>query len=127
MGNTMRAVAAASVFAALLLSGCAMEGAREDGGGDAAVYRSGEYTASAESVGGPLQVAVSFTDQAIASARVVSHNDTVQRPEVAQALETVPAAIVAAQSPEVDVVAGATVTSRRIMDAAAECIALAKQ
>jgi fumarate reductase flavoprotein subunit len=109
---------------ALLLLGCAVDGG---GSEDAAVYRSGEYTASAESVGGPLWVAVSFTAQAIVSVRVADHNDTVSRPEVALALETVPLAIVASQSPEVDVVAGATVTSRRIMDAVKDCVAQAKK
>jgi uncharacterized protein with FMN-binding domain len=120
---------AGALLAAPLLSGCAdpygKPGGEEDSEGTA-VYKKGEYTGSAESVGGPLRVTVSFSSQAIESVIVAAHNDTVSRPEVAQALETIPQAIVASQSAEVDVITGATITSRRIMDAVEECIGQAE-
>jgi uncharacterized protein with FMN-binding domain len=129
MRGMLRRGAAGLLLTALLLAGCALDGGGLDNGGgleDDARYKSGEYTASAESVGGPLWVAVSFTANAIGSVAVTSHNDTIDRPEVARALDAIPQAIVAAQSPEVDVVTMATITSRRIMDAVKDCIAQAK-
>ncbi|MDR2784472.1 MAG: FMN-binding protein [Treponema sp.] len=122
-------VLAGALLAALLLPGCADPYGKPDGGDDpedTAVYRKGEYTGSAESVGGPLRVTVGFSSQAIESVAVTAHNDTASRPEVERALETIPRAIVASQSAEVDVIAGATITSRRIMDAVEACIAQAE-
>jgi uncharacterized protein with FMN-binding domain len=124
-------------YAVFLVLACAVDNGLEDSGvensgsedggvEDTGVYRSGEYIASAESVGGPMWVVVEFTAWAIASVRVTNHGDSIDRTEVTQALETIPAAIVAAQSPEVDVISGATITSRRIMDVVNDCIVQAK-
>ena len=56
----------------------------------------------------------------ITAVEVVSNNET--QSIAAGALETVPAAIVAGNSCDVDTVAGATLTSNRIMDAVALCL-----
>ncbi len=61
-----------------------------------------------------LKVLVMMEGNTIASVEVISHNDT--SGVSGHALEEVPKEIVEAQSTEVDVVAGAIMTSRAIME-----------
>ena len=74
-----------------------------------------EFIASAVGMGGDVVVKVTMDGDAIASVEVVKHGETVGIGD--KAIEAIPAAIVAAQSSEVDAVAGATVTSNAIMQA----------
>jgi uncharacterized protein with FMN-binding domain len=79
------------------------------------VISDGVYTASTDSFGGPLTVAVTIVGGEIAEIEVVEHNDT---PFVAAgAISRVIPAIIEAQSPDVDVYSGATVTSNAIKEA----------
>ncbi|MBQ8556245.1 MAG: FAD-dependent oxidoreductase [Clostridia bacterium] len=88
--------------------------------------KDGEYTAAVVGHnGGDLTVKVTITDGKITGVEVVSHTET---PSVASApIESVPAAIVAGNTPDVDIVVGATVTSNAIMDAVALCLEQAAQ
>lgn len=80
----------------------------------------GVYTSSAKSHGGELSVELTCKDGKISDLKVLSHTDT---PEYAVlATDKLPQEIVKAQSLGVDVIAGATMTSRAIMGAAAQCI-----
>ncbi|MBQ3587695.1 MAG: FAD-binding protein [Oscillospiraceae bacterium] len=82
--------------------------------------KDGEYTAEVEGQEGPMTVKTTVKDGKIAAVEVVSENET---PSIAaSALETVPGAIVAGNTCDVDAVAGATLTSNRIMDAVALCL-----
>ncbi len=76
----------------------------------------GEYLGVGDGgMGGQITVKLTMADGKIANVEVVSHNET---PGICEpALEQLPAAIVAAGSAEVDVVAGATMTSNAIKDA----------
>jgi len=75
----------------------------------------GVYNATAESYGGPLTLAVTIADGKIVEIEIVEHNDT---PFVASgAIATIIPAIIEAQSADVDVVGGATMTSTAIKDA----------
>lgn len=72
-------------------------------------------TGKAQGYGGDLTVAVTMDGDKITSVEVTNHNET---PSVAQtALTKIPADIVAANSPDVDVVTGATKTSNAIIQA----------
>ena len=89
----------------------------------AAAFTAGTYTASAQGIGGDVTVEVTFEADKIVSVVVTSHNET---PGLSDpAINGVPAAIVAQQSLAVDTVAGATVTSKAILAAVAECVKLA--
>ena len=80
----------------------------------------GTYTGSANGMGGALEVSVSVEGGKIASIEVGSHSET---PGISDpAIEQIPAAIVAAQSTQVDAVANATVTSEAIKAAVAAAL-----
>lgn len=75
----------------------------------------GTYTGSANGMGGALEVSVTVEGGRIAAVDVLSHQET---PGISDpALEKIPAAIVEAQSTEVDGVTGATLTSNAIKGA----------
>jgi uncharacterized protein with FMN-binding domain len=74
-----------------------------------------EYLGTATGMGGDVIVKVRIDGTRIAAIDVVSHNETQGLSD--PAIMKIPQAIVAANSPNVDVVAGASITSRAIMNA----------
>ena len=89
----------------------------------AAGFTAGTYTASAKGINGDVTVEVTFEADKIVTVVVTAHSET---PGLSDpAIANVPAAIVAQQSLAVDTVAGATVTSKAILAAVAECVKLA--
>ena len=70
--------------------------------------------------GGSIKVEVTMVDDEITAIEILEHEETegVSDP----AIEQIPDAIIAAQSPEVDAVTGATMTSNGIMEAVANAI-----
>ena len=80
----------------------------------------GTYTADAMGLFGNVTVEVTFANGAIASAKVLAHNET---PDIGGvAAEKLPGEIVKHQSVLVDSMAGATFTSNAIKSAVKECI-----
>ena len=76
---------------------------------------SGPLTGTADGFMGPITVEVTMDGDTITGVTVVSNSET---PSIAgNALEQIPAAIVAANSADVDIVAGATFTSNGIINA----------
>lgn len=71
--------------------------------------------------GGELTVKVTLDGDAIAAVEILSHNETAGIADAA--LEQVPAAIVEANSADVDGVSGATMTSNAIKDAVKDALA----
>lgn len=86
-------------------------------------YKAGTYTAKATGMQ-ELTVEVEVSDSEIVSVTVVEHEETQGIGD--QAVEKLPAAIVEAQSTEVDTVAGATLTSDAIISAVNDCLAQAQ-
>jgi len=82
--------------------------------------KDGEYTATVNGQEGPMTVKVTIADGKIAAVEVVENHETVTI--AANALTAIPAAIVAANSPDVDAYTSSTLTSNRIMDAVALCL-----
>ena len=74
-----------------------------------------ELTGEAEGYGGPLKVAVKVENEKITQVRVISHQET--EGVGTKAIDALPDAIVAANSTQVDIVSGATYTSRAILAA----------
>jgi uncharacterized protein with FMN-binding domain len=91
------------------------------------VYKPGYYWSVGKLWGGETVVGTEFSAYAILSVEIIDYYDDAERPQVALALETLPAAIVAADSPEVDGVTGATYTSDRIKDAVRQNMEQAKK
>ena len=85
----------------------------------AAAYEAGTYTATVPGRNADLTVEVTFSEDKIESVTVTDHAET--DGIGTNAVDQIPAAIVENQSLGVDTVAGATVTSQAILDAAADC------
>ena len=87
---------------------------------DSAGNSDGALTGTADGYIGPITVAVTMDGDKIASVEVLSNSETI---EIAGgALEQIPKAIVEANSPDVDVVSGATYTSKGIMNAVKDAL-----
>ena len=79
-----------------------------------------EYIGEAEGFGGPVKVKVTMDGDKIAKIDVLSHSDT---PGICDAAyNTIPQAIIDAQSTQVDVSAGATFSSKGIMAAVEDAL-----
>lgn len=83
----------------------------------------GEYTATVDGQEGPMTVKTTIEGGKIAKVEVTENHET--QAIAGGALESIPAKIVEANNPAVDAVAGATLTSGRIMKAVAECLTAA--
>ena len=80
-------------------------------GASAAEFKAGTYTAKAPGIHGDVTVTVTFTKDKIADVKV-THSET---PGIgSKAAELLPGRIVERQSPQVDGVTGATITSTAI-------------
>lgn len=80
----------------------------------------GEYEATVDGQDGTMTVKLTVAEGKIASVEIVENHET--EAVAAGALEKVPQAIVEANSPDVDGVSGATLTSGRIKNAVVECL-----
>ena len=80
----------------------------------------GEYTATVDGQEGSMTVKSTIEGGKIAKVEVTENHET--QAIAGGALESIPAKIVEANNPTVDAVAGATLTSGRIMKAVAECL-----
>ena len=84
--------------------------------------RAEQHTGEAEGYGGPLKVRVTLNGTDITKVEVIEHSET---PGVGtRAIEILPAAIVEADSIDVDSVSGATITSNAIKQAVSEAMGL---
>lgn len=83
-------------------------------------YTDGTFTGSANGMGGALTVSVTVEGGRITSVEVTDHKETPMISDPAP--EQLPGAIVEAQSVDLDVVAGASVTSRAILEAVSNAL-----
>ena len=83
-------------------------------------YQAGSYSGSAQGKNGPIKVDVTFTADKIESIKVVSHQDDLDY--AIKAVEGMPEIILDKQRLDVDAVSGATLTSRGIVGAVAQCV-----
>ena len=83
-----------------------------------------EYIGESNGFGGPVKVKVTMDGDKIANIEVLSHTETAGVSD--PAFETIPAAILNAQSTEVDAVSGATVSSKAIMAAVEDALSKVK-
>lgn len=78
--------------------------------------KDGSYVGVAEAYGPELTVSVTVAENVITEVQVVSHNENNVK-YYGKAIDAVPAAIIAGQTPVVDTISGATYTSYGIMQA----------
>ena len=89
----------------------------------AGIYKPGTYSAKAAGIGDVVVTMTFDANKITAVVLDVSH----ETPSIGQAAaETLKKSLMAAQSAEIDVVSGASITSRAVHQAAAKCIAQAK-
>lgn len=113
--KSMKMLTAALLIVVLLAAACS---------GLAQAYQPGVYTGEAQGFGGAVAVEIEVSEEAILSAKVTADGET---PAIGgTAAETLAAAILEAQSADMDAVAGATVTSNAVKEAAQKAIAAAK-
>lgn len=98
------------IVMALLLSGCSTKPAEETG-----IYTPGTYNGSAEGFGGKLDVKVTLSANKIEKVEVTSHSET--NGIGTKAIEALPSQIVEKSTPDVDIVSGATMSSKAIIAA----------
>lgn len=101
------------------LTACAGQGGSSSASG---TYKAGTYEATGEGKHGDVPVSVEFSSDKIVSVNVGENNEV----KGGEAIDTLPAAIVEAQSTDVDTISGATVTSEAIISAVDDCIDQAK-
>ena len=82
--------------------------------------KDGEYEATVDGQHGPMVVKVVIAGGVISEVVVVSNNETESVAKAA--LDTIPGRIVSGNTATVDAIAGATLTSERIMNAVALCL-----
>ena len=87
-----------------------------DNGGSTGSFTPGTYEGTAAGRNGDVTVSVTLTENEISEVTVTAHEETAGIAD--PAIEQIPAAIVAAQSTQVETVSGATITSQAIIDAA---------
>jgi NosR/NirI family nitrous oxide reductase transcriptional regulator len=85
-------------------------------------YKDGTYTGVGKGKNPDLKVAVTIKDDKITNVEIVSNNETKGK----EALSTIPNKIVETQSTDVDVVSGATMTSKGIMEAVNDALSQAE-
>lgn len=113
--KSMKMLTAALLSVVLLAAACS---------GLAQAYLPGVYTGESQGFGGAVAVEIEVSEEAILSAKVTANSET---PAIGgAATDMLAAAILEAQSAEVDAVAGATVTSNAVKEAAQKAIAAAK-
>lgn len=112
----------------LLLGGCGTSNTEQTKDyeiAEAGTWADGTYTETAKGKKGDFEVMVVIEGRNIASISVGDNEETPDKGGVA--IAQLPEEIVAAQSYDVDAVAGATVTSNGIKDAVARCLEKASE
>lgn len=91
-----------------------------DSGSEEGIFKAGTYTGVGQGNNGEVKVEVTFDANSIVSVKVIEHSET---PGISDpAIERIPGEIVENQSIAVDIVSGATNTSKAILAAVEDCI-----
>lgn len=106
----MKKIITLIVIMALFLFGCSTKTSEQSG-----IYTPGVYNGSAEGYGGNLDVKVTLTSDKIEKVEVTSHNET--NGIGTKAIEALPSKIVEENSIDVEIVSGATISSKAIISA----------
>lgn len=83
-------------------------------------YNAGVYTAVGAGRNGDVKVSVEFTEKAITAVKILEHTETAGISDTA--ITDIPKKVILAQSADVDVISGVTMTSDAILQAIRDCI-----
>ena len=120
----LTAAAAMGGITAGALAACESASTAASAGSTAGGYTAGTYTATAQGINGDVTVTMTFGADKITDVVIDASGET--ESIGGAAAEQLATAIMDAQSSEVDAVAGATITSNAVKEAAGKCIAQAK-
>ena len=120
----LTAAAAMGGITAGALAACESASTAASASSAAGGYTAGTYTATAQGINGDVTVTMTFDAEKITEVVIDASGET--ESIGGAAAEQLTTAIMDAQSSEVDAVAGATITSNAIKEAAGKCIAQAK-
>ena len=120
----LTAAAAMGGITAGALAACESASTAASASSAAGGYTAGTYTATAQGINGDVAVTMTFDAEKITEVVIDASGET--ESIGGAAAEQLTTAIMDAQSSEVDAVAGATITSNAIKEAAGKCIAQAK-
>ena len=104
------------------LGGCAPT-ARTGAADAAPSYQAGTYTAAATGKKGPVNIAVTFSDDAIETIEILDNYETPRISE--RAFTDIPEQILEHQSLQVDTIAGATLASMAVINGVKDCVSQA--
>lgn len=115
-----------AVFVVFALTACsASEATAEPAATEMeAIYTAGVYPVTAKGNGGDIEIEVTFSETEMTDIQIVSHHETDGLSD--KAFDQVPAAILEAQSTEVDSASGASISSEAIKKAVGQAIAAAR-
>lgn len=109
------------------LAGCSASEATSEPAGtpeaEVGIYTAGVYPVTAKGNGGNIEIEVTFTESEMTDIKIISQNETEGLSD--EVFEKMPAAILEAQSTEVESVSGASVSSEAIIKAVDQAIAMA--
>ncbi len=112
MKKRLLALIMSSIVMVSALTGC---GKQQDAGSSEGVLPTGTFEGIGNSFGGELKVSVKLADGKIEEITILEHKDT---PGVSDpAMKDIPVAIIEAQSTDVEVASGASMSSKGIMEA----------
>ncbi len=117
--KTLHALSGLAIAALLLIAGCTSLNQTKS------IWADGSYKGSGEGIHGTIELTVVISDGSISEITIDQQHETEGVSELA--LEEIPAAIIDAQSVEVDTVAGASVTSGAVIDAVSQALAEAEK
>jgi fumarate reductase flavoprotein subunit len=122
MNHTIYAALLGALALGLFLGGCENTSGPEPSGPAYRSYQPGSYQGSAQGRNAALPLTTVFSQAAIDSITIDSHEETLSMTEVVQALTDIPAAIIERQRLDVDAVSQATITSNAIKNAVRDCV-----
>lgn len=103
----------------LCLAGCSGSPKSPTSGGNS-LFKAGTYTGTGKGNNDSITVEVTFTDTEIASITIKEHQETAGISD--PAIEKIPQSVMSSQSLAVDTVAGATKSSKGILEAIEDCV-----
>ncbi|QNO13694.1 FMN-binding protein [Alkalicella caledoniensis] len=108
------------VMLLVVMPGCGAGGDAQNGGDDQGRYQDGEYTGSAQGYNSEIEVRVVVSGGEITEIEVLDHEESAGIAD--NALAQTGQRIIEAQDTEIELITGATATSRGIRDAVANAL-----
>jgi fumarate reductase flavoprotein subunit len=117
MKNPIRILSFGAILCFALFFGCSSQNSAASGGTE---FKAGVYSSAVQGHNGEIKVSVTFSGNAIVAVNIDKHEETVGLGETA--LKSLSEQVVKTNSLAVDVITGATVSSRALLRAIENCV-----